>query len=268
MGIEITHLGSGSRGNAALLSSGDSRALIDCGFSLRQTEKRLSLIGVDPGSIDTILVTHHHKDHSGSALKASRAWGAELHCNLETAMRLEWRPLEDCRTFGNLERVECATGLSLITVPVPHDDAENVAVIASDGGGGRAAIVTDLGEATAELEKHLRGCKHISIEANYDYSKLIQGPYPDSLKRRISGRGGHLSNTQTAELLENVCHSGLDSIVLCHLSEKNNAPHLAESEVLMAIGDTFSGDISVSKQSGPEFSHWTGKAGLRRFAAA
>ena len=268
MSIEITHLGSGSKGNAALLSSGDSRALIDCGFSLRQTEKRLSLIGVDPGSIDTILVTHHHKDHSGSALNASKSWGAKLHCNLETAMRLGWRPLEDCRTFSNLERVECATGLSLITVPVPHDDAENVAVIASDREGGRVAIVTDLGETTAELEKHLRGCNHISIEANYDYTKLIQGPYPDSLKRRISGRGGHLSNTQTAELLGNVCHSGLDSIVLCHLSEKNNAPHLAESEVLMTIGDTFSGDISVSKQSGPEFSHWTGNAGSRRFAAA
>jgi len=268
MSIEITHLGSGSKGNATLLSSGDSRALIDCGFSLRQTEKRLSLIGVAPDSIDAILVTHHHRDHSNSALKASRAWDAKLHCNLETAMRLGWHPLEDCRTFGNLERVECATGLSLITVPVPHDDAENVAVIGSDGNGGRVAIVTDLGESTAELAKHLRGCNHISIEANYDHSKLIQGPYPDSLKRRISGRGGHLSNSQTAELLGNVCHPELDSIVLCHLSENNNAPHLAESEVLMAIGDTFSGDISVSKQRGPEFSHWTGQAEPRRFVAA
>jgi len=268
MSIEITHLGSGSRGNATLLSSGGSKALVDCGFSLRQTEKRLSSIGVEPKSIDTILVTHHHKDHSCSALRAAREWDADLHCNLETALRMGWQPMEDCRTFGNLERVECVQGFSLLTVPVPHDDADNVAVIASDGEGGRAAIVTDLGEATAELTNHLSACNHISIEANYDHSRLVRGPYPDSLKRRISGRGGHLSNSQTAELLGNLCHSGLESIVLCHLSEKNNAPHLAESEVLMAIGDAFSGDISVSKQHGPEFSHWTGQVEPQKFAAA
>ena len=81
----------------------------------------------------------------------------------------------------------------------------------------------------------------------------MQGPYPDSLKRRITSRGGHLSNSQTAEILNEVMTPELKTIVLCHLSDKNNAPHLAESEVLMRIGEEFKGMIFISEQSGPEF---------------
>ena len=88
----------------------------------------------------------------------------------------------------------------------------------------------------------------------------MSGPYPDSLKRRISGRGGHLSNAQTGQVLNEVMHEGLESVVLCHLSESNNRPHLAESEVLMRICDSFTGDLSISKQSGPEFTHWLGQS--------
>jgi phosphoribosyl 1,2-cyclic phosphodiesterase len=264
MSIQITHLGSGSRGNATLFISDETKILVDCGFSMRQTEKRLGVIGVIPESIDAIVVTHHHKDHSGSALRASKSWGASLHCNLETAIRMGWRPIEECSTFGSLERVDFSQNLSMLAVPVPHDDADNVAIIAGDGKGNRAGLVTDLGEATSDLVDHLRGCSHISIESNYDHSRLFNGPYPDSLKRRISGRGGHLSNTQTAKILGSICNDKLDSIVLCHLSEKNNAPHIAESEVLLAIGDEFTGEISISKQNGPEFSHWTGQSEAER----
>ena len=260
MAIGVTHLGSGSRGNATIVSSGDCNVLVDCGFSLKQTEKRLGVAGFEPSSIDSIVVTHHHKDHSGSALRASKKWGSTLHCNLGTASRMGWDLVEECVTFGNLERVQISADLSMLPVPVPHDDADNVALIASDGNGDRAAIVTDLGEAPQDLIKHLSGCKHISIEANYDHQRLVGGPYPESLKRRISGRGGHLSNRQAGEILLEVMHEDLESIVLCHLSEKNNAPHLAESEVLMAIGDEFTGNISISKQLGPEFSFWTGQS--------
>jgi phosphoribosyl 1,2-cyclic phosphodiesterase len=179
-----------------------------------------------------------------------------------------WDLVEECTAFGNLERFQFSSDLSMLPVPVPHDDADNVALIASDRNGDRAAIVTDLGEAPQDLIKHLSGCKHISIEANYDHHRLVGGPYPDSLKRRISGRGGHLSNRQAGEILLEVLHDDLESIVLCHLSEKNNAPHLAESEVLMAIGDEFAGNISISKQLGPEFSYWTGQTEPNSIVAA
>jgi phosphoribosyl 1,2-cyclic phosphodiesterase len=253
VGLQITHLGSGSRGNSTLLESDNCKVLIDCGFSLKQTEKRLSRIEIESSSIDAIFITHHHGDHSRSALKASQKWDARLYCNIETAIKMGWNPISDCRTFSNLERINVNDEISVLPIPIPHDDAENIALIVSNGDGNRAGFVTDLGEATVELKRHLKGCAHISIEANYDHSKLMQGPYPDSLKRRITSRGGHLSNSQTAEILNEVMTPELKTIVLCHLSDKNNAPHLAESEVLMMIGEEYKGMIFISEQSGPEF---------------
>tara|TARA_Y100000768_G_scaffold66845_1_gene46537 strand:- start:3982 stop:4812 length:831 start_codon:yes stop_codon:yes gene_type:complete len=262
VGLQITHLGSGSRGNCTLLESDNCKVLIDCGFSLKQTEKRLSRIEIEPSSIDAILITHHHGDHSRSALKASQKWDAGLYCNIETAIKMGWNPILDCRTFGNLERININEEISVLPIPIPHDDAENIALIVSNGDGNRAGFVTDLGEATVELKRHLKGCAHISIEANYDHSKLMQGPYPDSLKRRITSRGGHLSNSQTAEILNEVMTPELKTIVLCHLSDKNNAPHLAESEVLMRIGEEYKGMIFISEQSGPEFKIVIGEKNL------
>ncbi len=262
VGLQITHLGSGSRGNCTLLESNNCKVLIDCGFSLKQTEKRLSRIEIEPSSIDAILITHHHGDHSRSALKASQKWDAKLYCNIETAIKMGWNPILDCRTFGNLERININEEISVLPIPIPHDDAENIALIVSNGDGNRAGFVTDLGEATVELKRHLKGCAHISIEANYDHSKLMQGPYPDSLKRRITSRGGHLSNSQTAEILNEVMTPELKTIVLCHLSDKNNAPHLAESEVLMRIGEEYKGMIFISEQSGPEFKIVIGEKNL------
>ena len=99
---------------------------------------------------------------------------------------------------------------------------------------------------------------HISIESNYDAKRLALGPYPPS-EITYFGRGGHLSNQQTSELLAEILGPETHSVVLCHLSSKNNAPHLAESEVLFRIED-WSGDLRVSTQDGPEFSHWVGQS--------
>lgn len=267
MGMEIIHLGSGSSGNSTLLRSDETSVLIDCGFSLKQMELRLRMAGIEPKSIDAILVSHHHSDHSRTALRASKNWGSILYSNLETATRMGWEPINECRTFSALERLDVGDEISLLPIPVPHDDADNVAVIASNGDGLRAAVVTDLGELTADLMRHLSGCSHISIEANYDHNKLMSGPYPEVLKRRISGRGGHLSNTQTGDALSQIVSSKLESVVLCHLSERNNAPHLAESEVLMSMGERFSGSIGISLQSGPEFSNWLGQSEPERISS-
>lgn len=265
--MKITHLGSGSRGNSVLLSTGESNVLVDCGFSLKKIESRLDKLSVNPTDIDSIIVTHHHSDHSKSAKRAAKRWGARLISNAETAKRMQWEDREDLLVFSELERIDAGVDISLLTIPVPHDDADNVAVIACDDKGRRAAIVTDLGEVTAELSSHLRKCDHISIESNYDHNRLMRGNYPDALKRRISGRGGHLSNSQTASALSKIVHPKLSSIVLCHLSESNNLPHIAESEVLMEICDNFNGSLSISKQDGPEFSNWIGQIDSEKISA-
>lgn len=253
MSLAITHLGTGSSGNSTLLESSDCRILIDQGFSGVELERRLSRMRVKPEQIDAILLSHHHGDHGGGAAIASRRWGIPIYCNQRTAEELNL-DAEKVNLFESLDMLSFGEDLSILPVPVPHDGADNVAFIASYAGK-RAAIVTDLGSWTEELINHLRGCIHISIEANYDHQKLLNGPYAMSLKERISGRGGHLSNDQTGKLLAQVVDENTRTIVLTHLSRENNRPHLAESTVLYYIGDIFEGDICICGQDGPEFTH-------------
>ena len=266
MALEITHLGTGSRGNSTLLSTEETKVLIDCGFSGRQMEKRLATIGVKPKEIDAIVLSHHHTDHGQGAAIFQKRWGADIHANFTTCAGLGLDPVNQCQIFDALERLQFGDEISLLPVPIPHDGAENVGFIFSDRRGARGAVVTDLGSATKELIGHLQGCNHISIEANYDAKRLALGPYPPSLKARIAGRGGHLSNKQVSEILTEVVSDDVETIVLCHLSEKNNAPHMAESEVLFALED-WSGDMRISTQIGPEFSHVLGQSGSERIVA-
>ena len=258
MSLRITHLGSGSKGNATLLETEHVRVLVDQGFSGASLERRLKLLDLHPKDLDAILVTHHHGDHGGGALIAQRRWEIPVHANARTAEELSliqdlWRP------FISLETIQLGPDLAMLPVPVPHSGADNVAFIASHQGQ-RAAFITDLGSWTDELVRYVRGCEHISVEANYDDRLLAQGPYPRSLKERISGKGGHLSNDQTGAFLAEVVTEATTTITLTHLSDMNNRPHLAESTVLYYLDDRFQGDIRLSMQDGPEFSVFLGEA--------
>ncbi|MBL6885092.1 MAG: MBL fold metallo-hydrolase [Candidatus Poseidoniaceae archaeon] len=258
MTMVLTHLGTGSRGNATLLETEHAKVLIDQGFSGAQLEKRLARLNIHPTEIDFIFISHHHGDHGGGALVAQKRWKMKVQANHRTAEELGLQP-ELTHYFDSLDLVKVSDDLSVLPVPVPHSGADNVAFVASHNGQ-RAAVITDLGSWTDELVTHVRGCEHIAIEANYDHNRLMNGPYPFSLKDRISGRGGHLSNDQTGEFLAQVCTPATRSISLTHLSEKNNQPHLAESTVLYHIDEIFSGDISISLQDGPEHSHYIGRS--------
>ncbi len=262
MPLSFTHLGTGSRGNATLVESGEAKILVDQGFSGKQLEKRLARMEIKPDEIDAIVLTHHHGDHGGGASIAQRRWNIPIYCNDRTATALNL-DLKGVHLFEGLDALEFADDLALLPVPVPHSGADNVAFIASHRGE-RGAVITDLGSWTDELVNHVTGCQHISIEANYDHQRLWNGPYPMRLKDRISGRGGHLSNDQTGQFLSQVVTSETRSLVLTHLSEKNNAPHLAESTVLYHVDDLFEGDIRISLQDGPEFTHHIGQSESER----
>ena len=158
MSLKVTHLGSGSKGNATLLTTDNENILIDCGFSLVKTEKKLKSIGLEGRDISSIIVTHHHGDHSNSAARASKKWDAVLHCNIETSIKMGWEPISTCRTFNNLDIVECGDKFSFIGVPIPHDTADNVAIITNSGMGEKAAFLTDLGESTMELKQCTASC--------------------------------------------------------------------------------------------------------------
>ncbi|MFL2982619.1 MAG: MBL fold metallo-hydrolase [Candidatus Poseidoniaceae archaeon] len=264
MSLAFTHLGTGSRGNATLVESGDAKILIDQGFSGKQLETRLARMEIKPDEIDAIVLTHHHGDHGGGAAIAERRWGIPIYCNDRTAAALNL-DLRNVHLFESLEALSFADDFALLPVPVPHSGADNVAFIASHKGE-RGAVITDLGSWTDELINHVSGCQHISIEANYDNNRLWNGPYPMRLKDRIAGRGGHLSNDQTGQFLSHVVGKDTRSIVLTHLSEKNNAPHLAESTVLYHLDEVFEGDIQISLQDGPEFTHHIGQSESERIS--
>ena len=261
MTLRITHLGTGSRGNSTLLETSEVKVLVDLGFSGAQLQKRLAMLNITPEEIDCALISHHHGDHGGGANIAQRKWGMKILANERTAQELDLDP-KLTSYFGPLDVIRIGDQLSILTVPVPHSGSENVAFVASYCGE-RAAIITDLGSWTDELIKHVYGCEHISIEANYDDQKLNSGPYPYSLKERIRGRGGHLSNNQTGQFLAEVSTKNTRNIVLTHLSEKNNSPHLAESTVLYYISDIFEGDIYISSQDGPEITHYIGETDIQ-----
>lgn len=256
MTMTITHLGTGSRGNSTLLETPNAKILIDQGFSGVQLKKRLARLNLEPEDIDCVVISHHHGDHGGGASVVQSKWNIPVLANERTALELGLNP-ELTKYFDSLDLVKIGDDLTLLPVPVPHDGSDNVAFVASHGGE-RAAIITDLGSWTDELITHVRGCEHISIESNYDHQRLVSGPYPYSLKDRITGRGGHLSNDQTGQFLAEVCTEATRTITLTHLSEKNNMPHIAESTVLYYIEEIFSGDLKISMQDGPEFSHYIG----------
>ena len=259
MPLMIAHLGTGSRGNCTLLSNDDYNILIDNGFSGKKLKEKLSILDITPEEIDGILISHHHGDHAKGAIIAEKKWGTNLYCNHTTANELEIIDNVNLRVFENLQKIDFGNQISVLPVPVPHEGTDNVGFIISYEGIKSAAVVTDLGASTTELEGHLRGCEHISIEANYDERKLMASNYPIGLQNRIMSRGGHLSNNQTGELLSKVVDKNTKSITLCHLSENSNKPHIAESTVLYHISEKFEGDITISKQSGPEFCHYIGQ---------
>ena len=232
--MRFASLGSGSSGNAALVEENGTCVLIDCGFSVRETERRLARLDQSPESIDAILVTHEHADHIGGVGVWARRYGTQVWMTPGT-----WaRP-----NLGELPRVELfschepfAVGdLEVWPFPVPHDAREPSQFVIGNGAF-RLGILTDAGRSTQHIESQLDGCDALIIECNHDPGMLANGPYPPSLKARVGGGHGHLSNSQTADVLERLNTSGLQHVVAAHLSDKNNRPGLARAAVSDALG--------------------------------
>ena len=236
-------LGTGSSGNALIVESGDTRLWVDAGIGPRAAASRMNALGGDlfPRGVDGVVITHEHGDHCaqleslGKALSLPKRGAGEakifLHdgigadrvrARFETARLTVSSPL----TIGDL---------TVEAMEVSHD-APQVA-FRFRAGDTRFGYATDLGSFTSALAAFLGNCDTVLLEANYCPSMLASGPYPSSLKRRISSATGHLSNEQTAELVSATRYYGSPAIVLCHLSRGNNEPGLAQRVVASARPD-------------------------------
>jgi phosphoribosyl 1,2-cyclic phosphodiesterase len=260
-------LGSGSDGNATLVEGGGARVLLDAGLGPRQLAERLASAGVDPASLDAVLVSHEHGDHARGAPAFSRKWGVPLAGTRRTfeAIGCDFAKLPelleiepgDTRAFRRL---------SVRAVAVPHDAARPIAYVVTTSGGS-LGHAKDLGHLSRGLVQALRGCDAVLVESNYDPVMLRDGPYPWSLKERILGPFGHLSNADAARLLEKGLGEACRQVVLAHLSRRNNHPELALLAAEEALARAGRRDVRVSLAGG-EGTSWVSVRSARDRSAA
>lgn len=232
--MRFAMLGSGSKGNATLIEFRGTRVLVDCGFNTREAERRLDRLGVDPASLDAILVTHEHGDHLGGVGRYARRHGTPVW--LTHGSHRAWTDAAGTTVQAFSPHQGFTIGaLDIQPYPVPHDAEEPCQYVIA-AGGRRLGILSDAGHVTAHMRQTLSGCDALMLECNHDPALLAAGPYPPSLKDRVGGAQGHLANAQAAGLLAQIDCSRLQHLVLTHLSETNNRPELARGAVTGALG--------------------------------
>lgn len=229
-------LGSGSRGNAALVASGRTCVLLDCGFSVKETVARLARLDRHPTDLAAVVVTHEHDDHLSGVAVFARRYGLPVW--LTAGTRAAWNgaaaELPEARLFSPHEPFAVGD-LEIRPFPVPHDAREPAQFVFGDGAV-RLGFMTDIGAVTRHVETALAGCDALVIECNHDRAMLRDGPYPPPLKARIAGSHGHLSNDEAAMLLARLDKKRLRHVVAAHLSQTNNKPELARAALGRALG--------------------------------
>ncbi len=221
--MEIGILGSGSRGNAALVRANGTALLVDAGLSARQITKRLAAYGVHPQDLTAIVLTHEHIDHVRSAGTLARRWNLPLWTNRGTYEASRgavgetpaWREVEVGLPF----HIGC---IRVEPFSTPHDATDPFGLTLTDEDGFRVGFATDMGFATNLARKRLEGLQGLVLEFNHDVDMLVNGPYPWPIKQRIRGKLGHLSNEDAARLLADVATADMEWLVCAHISQENN----------------------------------------------
>jgi phosphoribosyl 1,2-cyclic phosphodiesterase len=225
--LRFASLGSGSRGNSTLVEWNSGTLLIDCGFSVRETTQRLERLGKRPEDISAILVTHEHSDHIRGVAPLARRYGLPVFMTPGTYHSRDIGELPDLRLIESYAPFE-VDQLKITPVAVPHDAREPAQFII-ERSGIKLGILTDLGSITAHVEEHYQDLDAILLEANHDPFMLASGPYPPSLKKRVGGLWGHLSNQQAAGFLQRLNCARLQHLVVAHISQQNNSLELAQA---------------------------------------
>jgi phosphoribosyl 1,2-cyclic phosphodiesterase len=243
MGVSVSVLASGSRGNSTVIESSQARILVDAGISCRETFKRLKLIGLDPKQLSAIVITHEHSDHIYGLATLAKKLNVPVFMTGATHQAWARSLRDEAGELPKLARLEIfSAGRSFqiadVTVSaftIPHDAADPVG-FTFRAEGTKIAVATDLGYIPASVCDHLRKCDVLVVESNHDLEMLRVGPYPWSVKQRVMSRVGHLSNESLAQFFAKDYDGGASYIVLAHLSEQNNHPEVARRTAESALG--------------------------------
>lgn len=229
-------LGSGSRGNATVIAVNGTCILLDCGFSVRETERRLARLDLSADALAAIVVTHEHADHVNGVMALAKRYRLPVWMTGGTAQATRRSGSDGINThLFNSHEPFAINGIEITPFPVPHDAREPCQFVFSDGHR-RVGILTDTGSGTPHIEACLSGCDALVIECNHDPDLLRESNYPPSLKERIGGRLGHLANSAAASIVSRLDCSRLQHVVAAHLSEKNNTPGRARAALSGALG--------------------------------
>ena len=242
MGVSVSVLASGSRGNCAIVSSSSTRILLDAGISCRETFKRMRALGEDPHAFSAILITHEHSDHICGLEVLARKTNLPIFMTGPTHQT--WaRSLRDQKgeraALKKLEMFSSGRGfhigdIEVMPFTIPHDAADPVG-FTFRAEGVKIGFATDLGYVPASVSHHLRQCDVLVLESNHDLEMLRGGPYPWSVKQRVMSRVGHLSNEALAQFFAKDYDGEAAYVVLAHLSEQNNHPEIARGAAERAL---------------------------------
>lgn len=233
--IRFASLGSGSQGNALIVDVGETKLLLDCGFSVRATSQRLGRLGVSSDEITALLVTHEHSDHVAGVCRFAGRHGIPVFLTHGTYIALSrgQSPLPEYKIVDSHLPFSIGS-IEIQPFPVPHDAREPVQYVFGDGKR-RLGVLTDTGTITPHIVERLNGCDALVLECNHDPDMLASSTYPYALKQRIAGSYGHLGNEQAASLFGQIKTTCLQHVVAAHLSEQNNRPALARHALSRAL---------------------------------
>ena len=241
--IKVVTLSSSSKGNSVLIVGDKTNMLIDAGINLKTLIDKLNLLNIDPCSINAILSTHEHSDHTKSVGSFMRKFPALLYCHSDglLAMKEKIGNVSQNRIITFFDQEFQIGEFTIKAVKLSHDAASCVGYIISNGEN-KVAYATDMGVASEEIVNELKNCKLVILESNHDEKMLIANPnYSPHLKSRILSRHGHLSNMASAKVVCSLVGTKVKQVVLAHLSPENNTPELCYNTVcdyLTAMGVT------------------------------
>ena len=250
-------LGSGSGGNAAVVECGGLRLMIDAGLSAKQLTLRLKQLGIEPASLDGILLTHEHGDHVRGLKVFLKEHRIPVFTTPATARIVRETGIDGgswkCFEAGQVFSIGC---LSVESFSIQHDAVDPVGFVVGHETL-RLGFLSDAGFVTRSMTERLRGLCGIFVEANYDEALLeADTKRPWATKQRISSRHGHLSNRQVAELLRDIAHPALGRVVLGHLSSDCNLPDIVVNLLRACLTEMGHGHVGLHCASQHEPSPW------------
>jgi phosphoribosyl 1,2-cyclic phosphodiesterase len=281
--MRVHVLGSGSDGNAIVIESAHQRILVDAGFGIRELARRLKSVDIAPESVSALIVTHEHADHVRGAGAAARRWnwpvyatagtlkakgsehrrmvdggGRTSEASIPLSVAIDRPPSQDSarkkkRVVKHIvdTRTEVQfDDFSVRFIKAPHDAREPVSLVATvKSTGERVGIAYDIGHLTERFIQSFSDCDMLLLESNHDAQLLRTGPYPWSVKQRVAGPNGHLSNAECGLMARELSHRGLRHLVLCHLSQVNNRPEIALRAMRTVLrGAGFRGALQAAPQ--------------------